>query len=108
MVATYQQSWERVLLPLAYEAEQQTFTPSACAFIDRSLLDRAYAYCDSIISANSGTFYLATRQLPAAKRRAMRALYAFCRMSDDIVDCWAGDTEEKLALWRRKALRGCV
>jgi phytoene synthase len=34
----------------------------------------------------------------------MRALYAFCRMSDDIVDCSAGDVEERLAAWRRRAL----
>ena len=104
MAATYQQPWEHVLLPLAYEAEQQSFTPSDCAFLDRGLLDRAYAYCDSITATNSRTFYLATRLLPPEKRRAMRALYAFCRMSDDIVDCPVDDVEDKLAGWCQQAL----
>jgi phytoene synthase len=35
---------------------------------------------------HSRTFYLASTLLPAQKRRAMRALYAFCRVSDDLVD----------------------
>ena len=35
---------------------------------------------------HSRTFYLASGLLPADKRRAARALYAFCRVSDDVVD----------------------
>lgn len=34
----------------------------------------------------------------------MRALYAFCRISDDIVDCGGEDAGVLLARWRRKAL----
>ncbi len=34
----------------------------------------------------------------------MRALYAFCRMSDNIVDCSENDAEQKLAAWHRRAL----
>ena len=104
MATAYQQSWENVVLPLAYEAEHQSLAPSILPVNDRILLDRAYSYCDLITSTNSRTFYMATSLLPAGKRRAMRALYAFCRMSDDIVDCSAGDAEEKLAAWRRRAL----
>ncbi len=104
MATTYQQSWEQGILPLAYEAEQQSLVPSALSVVDKSLLDHAYVYCDSITATNSRTFYLATRLLPSEKRRAMRALYAFCRMSDDMVDGSEGDAEEKLAAWRRRAL----
>jgi phytoene synthase len=104
MATVYQHSWERVLLPLAYEAEHQSFATTFLPLIDRDVLDRAYAYCDSITSTHSRTFYMATGLLPAEKRRAMRALYAFCRMSDDIVDCSESDTEEKLTAWRRRAL----
>jgi len=105
LVATkYQQSWEHILLPLAYEAEQQPLAPSILPVNDRDLLNRAYAYCDSITATNSRTFYMATSLLPAAKRRAMRALYAYCRMSDDMVDCWPGDAEERLTAWRHSAL----
>jgi phytoene synthase len=71
---------------------------------DRALFDRAYAYCAAITATHSRTFSLATSLLPSEKRRAMRALYAFCRLSDDIVDCSRGDAEEMLAIWRQKAL----
>ncbi len=104
MVTAYQQSWEQNILPLAYEAEHQSLAPPALSVNDRSLLDRAYAYCDSITSTNSKTFSMATRLLPAEKRRAMCALYAFCRKSDDMVDCSENDAEERLAAWRRKIL----
>jgi 15-cis-phytoene synthase len=104
MTTAYQQSWENVVLPLAYEAEHQSLAPSILPVNDKIVLDHAYSYCDSITSTNSRTFYMATGFLPVAKRNAMRALYAFCRMSDDIVDCSAGDAEELLAAWRRKAL----
>jgi len=104
MATAYQQSWENVLLPLAYEAEHQPCAPSFLPVNDRRLLDHAYARCNSITSTHSRTFYLATGLLPADKRRAMRALYAFCRLSDDIVDCSESDAEELLDAWRRNAL----
>jgi 15-cis-phytoene synthase len=104
MATAYQQTWENVVLSLAYEAEHQSLTPSILPVNDRIVLDRAYSYCNSITSTNSRTFSMGTSLLPAAKRRAMRALYAFCRMSDDIVDCSAGDAEERLAAWRQRAL----
>jgi 15-cis-phytoene synthase len=47
---------------------------------------------------------MATGLLPSDKRRAMRALYAFCRLSDDIVDCSEANAKGALATWRRKAL----
>src|SRR5215469_11337632 len=67
MAAVYQKSWENVVLPLAYEAEHQSFAPPNLPINDRILLKHAYAYCDSITSTNSRTFYLATSLLPAAK-----------------------------------------
>jgi 15-cis-phytoene synthase len=104
MATVYPQTWERTLLPLAYEAEHQGVTPAPIPVSDTALLDRAYANCDSLTSAHSRTFYTATGLLPPAKRRAMRALYAFCRLSDDIVDCSGENAEISLAGWRRKAL----
>jgi len=104
MATAYQQPWEHILLPLAYEAEHQSSAPSYLRLYDSGLLARAYAHCDSITSTNSRTFYMATGLLPADKRRAMRALYAFCRLSDDIVDCSESDTEELLNAWRRRVL----
>ncbi|BAJ63378.1 phytoene/squalene synthase family protein [Anaerolinea thermophila] len=41
---------------------------------------------EQIIREHSKTFYFATALLPSRKRYAIRALYAFCRASDDLVD----------------------
>ncbi len=100
MATVYPQTWERTLLPLAYEAEHRVVAPTPVPVSDTALLDRAYAYCDAITSTHSRTFYVATGLLPSNKRRAMRALYAFCRLSDDIVDCSQVNAEVSLATWR--------
>jgi 15-cis-phytoene synthase len=42
--------------------------------------------CERIVRAHARTFTLASLFLPARKRRATYALYAFCRVADDIVD----------------------
>ena len=42
---------------------------------------------EKVIRQHSKTFFFATALLPYAQRRAIRALYAFCRASDDLVDC---------------------
>lgn len=104
MATVYPQTWERTLLPLAYEAEHQVVAPTPTPVGDKALLDRAYAYCDALTSMYSRTFYAATALLPPDKRRSMRALYAFCRLSDDIVDGAEEHAEAALAVWRRKAL----
>ncbi len=44
------------------------------------------AHCHSIVRSHARTFWLASHFLPAQKRRAAFALYAFCRIADDIVD----------------------
>jgi hypothetical protein len=60
MATIYPHTWERNLLPLAYEAEHQVWAPAPLPTTDSVLLDRAYAYCDSLTSAHSRTFYTAT------------------------------------------------
>ena len=42
--------------------------------------------CERITRLHARTFTLASRFLPAEKRRAAFAVYAFCRIADDIVD----------------------
>ncbi len=44
------------------------------------------AHCQAIVRTHAKTFYLASRLLPAAKRRAAYAVYAFCRIADDLAD----------------------
>ncbi len=46
--------------------------------------------CREVIRRNSTTFYLAFRLLPASKRDAVFAVYAFCRDADDAVDLGTG------------------
>lgn len=46
----------------------------------------AYDACTEIIRRHSKSFYFSARLLPAAKRYGIMALYAFCRLSDDLVD----------------------
>jgi phytoene synthase len=42
--------------------------------------------CAEIARAHGRTFYLASRFLPPARRRAVHATYAYCRIADDIAD----------------------
>jgi len=52
------------------------------------------------VTRQSGTsFYYAFRVLPAEKRRALEALYAFCRVVDDCVDEEDGEGEAGLGRW---------
>ena len=51
-----------------------------------STLDEAYDYCQRIAKINAKNFYYAFRTLPSAKRRAIYAVYAFCRHCDDVAD----------------------
>lgn len=46
----------------------------------------AAAFCAQITAEHARTFAAASRFLPPEKRRASFAVYAFCRVADDIVD----------------------
>ncbi len=61
-------------------------------------LERAYAYSGRITREASKSFSLAARLLPPHKRRAVEALYAFARTSDDLVDK-QDDGASALELW---------
>ncbi len=54
---------------------------------------------ERVIRQHSRTFYMATGLLPLKKRSAIRALYAFCRRTDDLVDR-SGATRAELEAWR--------
>ena len=85
-------TWENRLLTLAYAPLTQGGTMENWAsdhwpsFADPSALDLAYVYSEEITKEHSATFYLASALLAAEQRKAIRALYAFCRVSDDLVD----------------------
>ena len=49
-------------------------------------LKQAYDVCRRVTKAEAKNFYYAFRTLPSAKRSAIYAAYAFCRVCDDIAD----------------------
>jgi 15-cis-phytoene synthase len=59
-------------------------------------------YCQQKAAQSGSSFYYSFLFLPAERRRAITALYAFCREVDDIVDeCMdVGVARTKLAWWR--------
>jgi phytoene synthase len=59
----------------------------------------AYQATEQVIRSHSKTFFFATGMLPPQARRGIRSLYAFCRSSDDLVDC-ASTTRADLEAWR--------
>jgi phytoene synthase len=97
-------TWENSLLVLASEARGTSASVSSLPARDVHLLDAAYGYCEDLTAQHSRSFHFASRFLPINKRRAVRALYAFCRVTDDIVDHPDGDVEAKLWEWRKKNL----
>ena len=107
-----QHAWEHNLLDLAYEPlhrseERGPFDGIYAAHedaCDAVTLAQAYDYCESVTAVNSRSFHLASGLLPTDQRAAVRALYAFCRVSDDIVDrADAADCNARLEAWRRLA-----
>jgi phytoene synthase len=49
-------------------------------------LEEAYARCRVLTRRHGTTYYWSANVLPAVKRHHVHALYAFCRVADDIVD----------------------
>ncbi len=49
-------------------------------------LDAAYELCRQITAEYSKTFYLGTLLMPPEKRRAIWAIYVWCRRTDELVD----------------------
>ena len=100
------QPWELRLLATAQEAfNSQKLIKSTQA--DTNVLDKAYDYCSAITAEHSRTFFMASALLPPEKRKAARALYAFCRVTDDIVDDpHSSPTERSMTLerWQRQIM----
>jgi 15-cis-phytoene synthase len=61
-------------------------------------------YCESKAAQSGSSFYYAFRFLPADKRAAITAFYAFCREVDDVVDEVSDPSvaNTKLLYWRKE------
>jgi squalene synthase HpnC len=80
-------------LPASYRMPERT--PS---------LDEALAWCKQLADSHYENFHVATWFLPKALRPHFHAIYAYCRVSDDLGD-EVGDTAQSLALldfWGRE------
>jgi phytoene synthase len=69
---------------------------------NRMTLEESYAFCRRMCRHTGSSFHAGFRLLPAPKRRATEALYAFLRFTDDLIDGPAPQRprREALAAWR--------
>jgi phytoene synthase len=99
-----QANWEHRLLDLAGDIPHPSTKPLFSYWAGDAALQKAYAVCDQITRQHSKSFHLASGLLPEEKRSAVRALYAFCRTVDDIVDESEMNVPEKstqLDYWKK-------
>ncbi len=111
MINLHESTWESKVLLRAYEGLEHRIHPEPIlseveARLRPPVLKQAYRYCENITKSHSRTFYLASGLLSEEKRLAVRALYAFCRLSDDLVDREQGSAKHDLEDWRRRSLFG--
>ncbi|PWC48879.1 phytoene synthase [Azospirillum sp. TSA6c] len=84
--------------------ETAPLEPVSTTSPDKTAPDRTAPDTATSVTAKSGsTFYWPMRLLPASKRAAMFAIYAFCRRIDDIADEPGEPADKRAALdvWRR-------
>ena len=67
-------------------------------------VDEAYELCRQITAEYAKTFYLGTLLMPKDKSKAIWAIYAWCRLTDELVDGVKAQftTNETLAEWEQQ------
>src|SRR5215475_3526015 len=73
-----------------------------------SFIQSAASYCHKLTTRSNSNFYYAFLFLTREKREALEAVYAFCRLVDDVVDEPGSSAAEKLTgleRWRREVAR---
>ena len=94
-------NWENQLLDLAGQIPHPYTRPFLSYWAGDVSLHKAYKQAVKITSEHSKSFYFASALLPEEKRSAVRALYAFCRTVDDIVDESVDvECDSRLDYWR--------
>jgi phytoene synthase len=100
-------NWEYKLIQKATIAPAYDFVTPLIHYGDDTL-GRAYNHCANITKEHSKTFYLTSSLLGGKVTKAARALYAFCRVSDDLIDQNANQDlhqlEGRLDEWKRRSL----
>ena len=96
-----QANWENQLLALAGNIPHPRTRPFFSYWAGDATLQTAYKQAEKITAEHSRSFHVASSLLPEEKRYAVRALYAFCRTVDDIVDeSTDAKQESQLDYWR--------
>ena len=73
--------------PHSYPFERVTLSSTTQAELPlQPNLDEAYELCRQETARWAKTFYLGTLLLPLAKRRAIWAIYVWCRRTDELMD----------------------
>ncbi len=104
MTVIVNEAWENPLLSLANEAWLSVHPADRRDQADVALLEHAYNHCEAITAYHSRSFHLASGLMKPEARRAVRALYAFCRTTDDIVDVSGVEAPTLLETWRERSL----
>ena len=97
-------AWESSLLAQAYAPLENRLRHDAQLLAGRAQSELAYRHCQRMTREHSHTFYVASALLPRAQRKAIRALYAFSRVSDDLVDRPGAGKAARLQEWRQQSL----
>jgi phytoene synthase len=96
-----QANWENQLIALAGNLPHPSTRPLFSYWAGDAALQKAYRRAEAITAQHSKSFHFASTLLPEEKRSAVRALYAFCRTVDDIVDESSEDEcDARLDYWR--------
>ena len=96
-----QANWENQLLALAGNIPHPNTRPFFSYWAGDASIRIAYKQAEKITAEHSKSFHFASGLLPEEKRSAVRALYAFCRTVDDIVDESTDDERNsRLDYWR--------
>ncbi len=95
-------NWENQLIALAGHIPHPSTRPFFSYWAGDAALQNAYRQSERITASHSKSFHFASGLLPEEKRSAVRALYAFCRTVDDIVDEVQSkkDRDFELDYWR--------
>ena len=95
-------NWESQLIALAGHVPHTSVRPFFSYWAGDAQMQTAYRNAAKITRDHSQSFYLASELLPEEKRSAVRALYAFCRTVDDVVDEVESkkDRDVELNYWR--------
>jgi 15-cis-phytoene synthase len=86
----------------AYQGSARVESPASPAAVAGGAIE--WRLCAAIARSHGRSFFLASHCLPPDRRRAIHAIYAYCRIADDIADHSADATSAALALdaWERQ------